>query len=211
MVLNMRRWIKFKDGKFGGVYEGDTLNWFGKEIDESTDDATLFDLGVLRLEERGPEYPDIPHYKVRGPFYELDSNGRATAVEKFEWVYESFDEIKRAKIHQWYMSKDTYMRRGVLYGGRQYDMRFRNISYLALISSMISSGTFPEKFEWFDSSGNLVNLTQDQMEGLIVSAIDMIRSTEMAAQKKLNQLNLITDIKELLDFNPCLEGENDVF
>lgn len=194
----MTRWIAYKNGKFGAVYYGDEIEYGDQILNKDTPDQILFTVGVLRLKEIPPEFPDLPRYIVQGPIYEFASDGVAEVTERFEYRYETLEEIRDKKINEWYVSKDKLLRNGITYKGARYDLRFRNISYLALLSSLIVNDQYPENFDWFDADGNVVPLSKEDCIGLIKEATQKIVHLETTATKMLKKIEGIADIHELI-------------
>lgn len=203
----MKKWISYKNGQFGAVYPGDEIEYGDMVINESTPDQVLFTIGILRVREIPPEFPDIPHYIVQGPIYEFANDGVAEVTERFELRYKTLQDIKDEKLNEWYISKDNLLRNGVTYKGARYDLRFRNISYLALLSSLIVNDQYPEDFNWFDAEGNVVPLSKDDCLGLIKEATQKIVHLETTATKMLKKIEGITDIHELIKTEIVLGGE----
>jgi hypothetical protein len=203
----MQRWIEFKQGRFGGIFLSESLSYNGHLVDENTHDEILLELGVLRLKEVPPEFPDLPYVITEGPIYKLAEDGSAEVYENFTYRYETIEEIRQRKLNEWYIGKDRSLREGVTYNGSRYDLRFRNISYLSLLSTLISNDKYPEDFEWFDAEGNITPLSKEDCLGLIKEAIKKIYQLEISAVKKLKKIEGITDIRELLNTNISIEGE----
>lgn len=207
MGLKMKKWIAYKNGQFGAVYHGDEIEYGDDVINESTPDQTLFTIGILRLKEIPPEFPDLPRYVVQGPIYEFAGDGVAEVTERFVYRYETLQEIRDRKINEWYLSKDNLLREGVTYKGARYDLRFRNISYLALLASLITNDQYPENFDWFDGDGNVVPLSKEDCLGLIKEATAKIVQLEAAATKMLKKIEGITDVHELIKTEIVLKEE----
>jgi len=203
----MSRWIAYKNGQFGAVYHDEKLEFDQITLDESTPDQMLFTVGILRLTTIPPEFPDIPHYIVQGPIYEFVGDGTATVTERFIYRYTTFEEIRQQKIQEWYVSKDNVLRKGVAYNGAIYDLRFRNISYLSLLSSLIVNDQYPDNFKWFDVDGNVVTLNKNDCLELIKLAAQKIVRMETKATTMLKKLEGITDIHELMRIEIILEEE----
>jgi len=197
----MTSWIKYKNGVFGGVYEGDEIRWprKGKEdivLDLNTDDQVLFTYGILRLKKEDPAFPNRPYRKF-GPKYEFVHDGKAEVVEKWEYLYDSFDDIKRNKIHEWYMNKDTIAQHGVTYNGRKYDIRFRNVGYLSMLGNLISLNEYPEDFHFFDSEGNVFPFSKEDCIGLIKEIATAFVKLEEKSMAEYKHIVSIKDIDEL--------------
>ena len=87
-------------------------------------------------------------------------------------------------------------------GNVTYDLRFRNLSYLSIMSTLIASGNFPKDFHWFDVSGNRVPLSKDDCLELIGATARFILDLETRAGETLRQMEAITDRDELSRFDP---------
>lgn len=200
-------WIKYKNGSFGGVYEGDEIRWPRKNkedivLDLNTDDQVLFTYGILRLKKEEPAFPNRPH-KRTGPVYRFVNDGKAEVVETWDYTYDTFDQIKQSTLEDWFHDKDTISSRGVEYNGRKYDCRFRNLSHLAVIASLIPLGEYPENFEWFDADGNTFLFPKEDCIGLLKTTASTIVKLEEEALVEYKRINDIKDIDELISYkNP---------
>lgn len=198
----MQRWIRYLDGQFGGVYLGDVIEIGDYRLDENTPDEILFEAGVLRLVGELPEHPDVPHTIIQGPFFKISEDGSATVTERYTYRYETFEEVKQQKMQEWYLAKDISLKDGLTVGNVTYDLRFRNLSYLSIMSTLIASGKFPDDFHWFDVNGNRVPLSKDDCLELIEASARFILDLETRAGETLKQMEAITDRDELGRFDP---------
>tara|TARA_R100001015_G_C4634818_1_gene202243 strand:+ start:6826 stop:7503 length:678 start_codon:yes stop_codon:yes gene_type:complete len=207
----MRHWIKYKNGRFGGVYQGDSIEYGFEDdkitIDENTSDQDLFSLGILRLNKWKAEFPNRPYKIQHGPKYEFVNDGSAEVNEVFDIRYETFEEIRNIKIDTWYMNKDGIHKQGVYYNGRHFDCRFRNMSHLSILASMIPLGKYPENFEYFDSKGERFLFPEEDCIGLLEAFTKMIVDLETSTYKVFNEIMAINDIDELIAYAPKIEFE----
>jgi len=205
-------WIKYKNGSFGGIYEGDEIRWPRKDkedivLDLNTDDQILFTYGILRLKKEEPAFPNRPHQK-RGPIYRFVNDGKAEVTETWDYIYDSFDDIKRSKVDEWFWKKDTITERGVTFNGRKFDCRYRNICHLAVLASLIPVDEYPKDFEWFDADGNTFLLPKEDCIGLLKATALTIKNLETEAMKEYKYINSIKDIDELLAYKVTPNFEN---
>lgn len=207
----MQRWIRYLDGQFGGVYVGDIIEIGDYRLDKDTPDEILFEAGVLRLVGEPPEHPDVPYTIIQGPFFKISEDGSATVTERYTYRYETFEEIKRYKMQEWYFAKDIILKDGLTVGNITYDLRFRNLAYLSIMSTLIASGKFPENFHWFDVSGNRVLLSKDDCLELIEAAALFILDLETRAGETLKALEAITDRDELARFDATSFVNKDMY
>jgi hypothetical protein len=201
----MQKWIEFKDGKFWGVWQGDVLEYAGNIVDANTTDSELFAMGLLRLTELPNEYANTPGVVLTGPIYELAVDGSANVTIRYDCHIHPFDEIKRRKLQELFFAKDEWLKDGVTYNGHVFDLRFRNIAYLSILATLITSGKYPEDFYWFDQDGNVVPLPADDCLGLIEAAANCIVDVEQRAIAALQELEQYTEVEQLLAHNIIIQ------
>lgn len=201
----MQKWIEFKDGKFWGVWQGDFIEYNGNLVRTDTPDNELFAIGLLKLTEVPNEYQNLPGVTVTGPVYELATDGSANVTMRYEHHVAPFDEIKRQKLQELFFAKDEWLKDGVTYNGHVFDLRFRNIAYLSILSTLINSGKYPEEFYWFDRDGNVVPLPQEDCLGLIEAAAIGIVDVEKRASDALRELEQYTEVDQLLAHNIIIQ------
>lgn len=201
----MQKWIEFKDGKFWGVWQGDVLEYNSHLVQTDTPDSKLFEIGLLRLNEMPNDYLGIPGVVLTGPIYELATDGSANVNMRYEYHVAPFDEIKRQKLQELFFAKDEWLKDGVTYNGHVFDLRFRNIAYLSILSTLIASGKYPEDFYWFDRNGNVVLLPADDCLGLIEAAAICIVDVEKRASDALRELEQYTEVEQLLAHNMIIQ------
>jgi len=207
----MRKWIKYKNGQFGGVYSGDSIEYGFEDnkitIDENTSDQDLFSMGILRLNPWKNPFPGRPHRTNRGPKYEFVNNGLAEVNEVYDVIFDTFEEIRDMKIDIWYQNKDGIHKQGVYYKGRYFDCRFRNMSHLSIMSSLIPLGKYPKDFHWFDSKGEKFPLYEEDCIGVLEAFAQAVVEIETKSYKIYNEIMAINDIDELIAYSPMIELE----
>lgn len=207
----MRKWIKYKNGQFGGVYEGDSIEYGFEDnkitIDENTSDQDLFSMGILRLNPWKNPFPGRPCQVNRGPKYEFVNDGSAEVNEVLDVKFDTFEQIRADKIDQWYMNKDGIHKQGVYYKGRYFDCRFRNMSHLSIMSSLIPLGKYPKDFHWFDSEGERFPLSEEDCIGILEAFADAVVDIETKSYKVYKEIMAINDIDELIAYAPMIQME----
>ena len=207
----MRKWIKYKNGQFGGVYSGDSIEYGFEDnkitIDENTSDQDLFSMGILRLNPWKNPFPGRPHRTNRGPKYEFVNDGSAEVNEVYDVIFDTFEEIRDMKIDIWYQNKDGIHKQGAYYNGRHFDCRFRNMSHLSIMSSLIPLGKYPKDFHWFDSKGEKFPLSEEDCIGVLEAFAQAVVEIETKSYKIYNEIMAINDIDELIAYSPMIEFE----
>lgn len=179
--MKKNRWIKYLNGRFSAVYEGDSCRANGYEVDLDTPDDKLWEAGILRLyEEEDIEVkdPKLVKHKISGPYYILDTTGKAAAVEKWEWAYDTFEAIQESLLNDLFKSRDFALKDGIEFKGHIFDMRFRNLSYISIISTLINNDRFEDDFTWADKDGKLVEFTKDEFLDFSLEVANKIRKLE---------------------------------
>ncbi len=200
----MPRWIRYKNGEFGGVYEGETITFkFGDEpyvVTPETDDQILFTIGCLRLKKSEPAHKNRPYHIKMGPHYVFANDGSAEVTETWDYDYHEFEDVKRLKLDEWHRRKDRFLCSGIKWEGRSFDMRYRNLSHLSILAALIRTGSYPENFEWFDADGNTFPLNEEQCISLMLATATQIKDLEVSFLEEFKYINSIVDIDELCNY-----------
>jgi hypothetical protein len=202
--MSENRWIKFVNGKFSAVYRGDKINANGYTVTVDSTDEELFEAGILRLyseEDLDPVDPELDRVIVGGPFYTLDPNGKAAAIERWQWAYEDIEEIKFNLIQSGYNMRDQLLKDGVEFKGHTFDLRFRNLSYMSLIATLINNDKFEESFSWYSSDGKLVEFTKEEFLEFFYKITTEIRDMEHKFYLLAQKIEKIDNRFDLRNFN----------
>lgn len=199
------KWIKVHEGKdLGPIFfsdENGVLNFENQIFDKDTPDEILMKHNLYRLEEKIPP-KDVPYFISKPPIYKIKHDKTMTVMEDMEYGIINIEDIRRGKLQQLYFDKDRLLKEGIEYRGKIFDLRFRNLAHLSIISTLINFKKFPNNFKWFTIDGELINMMENEMLELIELAAEKIIDVETRAAKVLDQINAITDLAELDKFEP---------
>jgi hypothetical protein len=203
--MSVLKWIKVIDGKnLGPVYfsnENGVLDFENQIFDKDTPDEILIKHNLYKLKECLPP-ENVRYFISKPPIYRILQDGSLTVVEEVEYQIFNIEDIKHEKIQQLYYDKDRLLKDGICFKNKIFDLRFRNLAHLSIISTLISFKKFPNNFKWFTVDGELIDMTENEMLELIELAAEKIIDIETRAAKVLDQINAITDLEELNKFEP---------
>lgn len=208
--MTIRKWIKVHNEKdLGPIIHSDEngiLNFENQIFDENTSDEILIKHNMYKLIETIlPDRNEIPYVITRPPIYKIAQDGTMSVFEEIEYKIIDIEDIRREKIQDLYYDKDRLLKEGVEYNGKNFDLRFRNLAHLSIISTLINFKKFPENFKWFTKDGELVSMSESDMLELIQKAAHKILEIEEKAGKVNNKISEIKDLSELFKFEPVIE------
>ena len=196
------------DGNFGPVYhsnENGILEYQNIKFDVNTPDEILAQHNLFFFEEGpGPEFPNLPK-DIHGPKFKIKEDGTRTVIQYFDYIYHTRDVIVENIIQELYFQKDHFLRNGIEHNGNRFDLRFRNLAYFGVISTLIKNNSFPEDFEWFTKDGKIVKLSETDVLEILKKSASLILEVEKKTINKLKELENIQDLEKLSQFNVSLE------
>jgi hypothetical protein len=192
------KWIRFKDGQFGPLYIGDEINYFGTVLNQETPDEVLIDIGVYRLIQFSM---DTPYTMITGPTYRLDGTGKALVYEEFEVYQHTIEDVKRNKTQELFSNRAAYLQNKFHFNGKTYDLRFRNLSYLAILSTLINNDRYPENFVWTTVDNEAISINKNEALDLIEQTAVFISDLEQKLIIMRQNLDALTDITEIANFD----------
>lgn len=192
-------WVRYMDGRFTAEYSDEIINFHGHTLGPDTYDDKLWEVGVLRVVPFNFEkYKHKFHKAYRmDPRYRLAGDGRPLAIENFEVKEYERHDIMSHKNDTLNWCKDLIFAKGFNFRNRNFDLRFRQISYISLLGLRASHNDIPEDFEWYDAEGQTVTMNKETLVAFCREVTDYVRKVEQGALRYLNKLEKIDDLVQL--------------